>query len=122
MGLVQKVLEASGISTVILSWIPELTRATGVPRLAGIGYPSGRSLGMPHDANGQRAVLRSTLQLLETAQGPDTFVELPYSWPQSRTQALADQKIPPPPISRLLMKKPWLLPRLYAGKVPEAEV
>ena len=34
MGLVQRVLEASGIPTVALSMIPELTRAVGVPRLA----------------------------------------------------------------------------------------
>ncbi|MCK6461990.1 MAG: hypothetical protein L6Q95_19075, partial [Planctomycetes bacterium] len=64
MGLVQRVLEAKGIPTVSLSMIPELTRAVGVPRLAGIGYPMGQPLGRPHDAPGQRAVLRATLELL----------------------------------------------------------
>ena len=44
--------------------IPDLTRAVGVPRLAGISYPMGRPLGRPHDADGQRAVLRSMLELL----------------------------------------------------------
>jgi len=121
VGLVQRVLEASGIPTVTLSWIPELTRAVGVPRLAGIGYPSGRSLGMPHDADGQRAVLRATLEVLERARGPDTYVELPFEWPESRAQAINAAKIPPPPIAQLLMKKPWLLPRLYSGQIGEGK-
>jgi hypothetical protein len=122
VGLVQRVLEAGGISTVTLSWIPDLTRAVGVPRLAGIGYPPGRPLGRPHDADGQRAVLRGTLELLERATGPDTYVELPFEWPESRAQAInASRDHPPPPIVTLLLKKPWLLPRLYSGRIPRHE-
>ena len=93
MGLVQRVLEARGIPTVSLSMIPDLTRAVGVPRLAGISYPMGRPLGRPHDAEGQRAVLRPVLELLATARDPDTYVEL-------------------------LRKKPWLVANLYSGRIP----
>jgi len=122
VGLVQRVLEASGISTVTLSWIPELTRAVGVPRLAGIGYPAGRTLGRPQDHDGQRAVLRATLELLASASGPDTYVELPFEWPESRAQALSSSRdLPPPPIVTLLLKKPWLLPLLYSGRIPQSE-
>jgi hypothetical protein len=122
VGLVQRVLEASGISTVTLSWIPELTRAVGVPRLAGIGYPSSRSLGRPHDADGQRAVLRATLELLARASGPDTYVELPFEWPETPAQARnASKDLPPPPIVELLRKKPWLLPNLYSGRIPRGD-
>ncbi len=119
MGLVQRVLEASGIPTVALSMIPDLTRAVGVPRLAGIGYPMGRPLGRPHDADGQRAVLRSVLQVLTDAPGPDTYVELPYVWPESPAQARnASKDLPPPPIVGLVTKKPWLLANLYSGRIP----
>ena len=122
MGLVQQVIEASGIATVSLSWIPELTRAVGVPRLAGIAYPASRPLGRPHDADGQRAVLRATLEVLASANGPDTYVELPFEWPESPAQARnASRDHPPPPISELLRKKPWLLPRLLSGRIPEDE-
>lgn len=101
--------------------MPELTRAVGVPRLAGIGYPSGRALGNPHDDNGQRSVLRATLDLLERATGPDTYVELPFEWPETPGQVFrASKDVPPPPITQLLMKKPWLLPRLYGGHIPES--
>ena len=122
MGLVQRVLEASGIPTVALSMIPDLTRAVGVSRLAGISYPMGRPLGRPHDADGQRAVLRSMLDLLATAPGPDTYVELPFVWPESPAQARnASKDLPPPPIVELLTRKPWLLANLYTGRIPNEE-
>jgi hypothetical protein len=119
VGLVQRVLEASGIPTVALSMIPDLTRAVGVPRLAGIGYPMGRALGRPHDADGQRAVLRATVEVLAAAQGPDTYVELPFVWPESVAQARnASKGFPPAPIVELITRKPWLLANLYTGRIP----
>ena len=102
--------------------IPDLTRSVGVPRLAGISYPMGRPLGRPHDADGQRAVLRATLELLVSASGPDTYNELPFEWPESPAQARNTSKdLPPPPIVDLLKKKPWLLPRLYSGWIPPGD-
>jgi len=119
VGLVQRVLEAKGIPTVALSMIPALTRAVGVPRLAGIGYPMGRPLGRPYDPDGQRAVLRAMLEVLSTATGPDTYVELPFVWPESPAQARnASRDLPPPPIVDLLTRKPWLLANLYSGRIP----
>jgi hypothetical protein len=121
VGLVQRVIEASGIPTVTLSMIPDLTRAVGVPRLAGISYPMGQPLGRPHDAEGQRAVLRATLELLTSAAGPDTRVDLPFEWPESPARARnASRDLPPAPIVELLKKKPWLAVRLYGGWIPGA--
>jgi hypothetical protein len=98
---------------------PDLTRAVGVPRLAGLSYPMGRPLGQPHDANGQRAVLRGVLDVLAAARGPDTYVELPFVWPESPAQARnASRDLPPPPIVELLTRKPWLLANLYTGRIP----
>ena len=115
-------LEASGIPTVTLSLIPELTRAVGVPRVAGISYPFGRPLGRPHDADGQRAVLRAMLDLLASASGPDAYVELPFTWPESPAQARnASRDLPPAPIVGLLKKNPWLLAALYSGRIPQTE-
>lgn len=102
-----------------LSMIPDLTRAVGVPRLAGISYPMGRPLGRPQDPDGQRAVLRAAVELLASAQGPDTYVDLPFVWPESPAQARnASSDLPPPPIVELVMKKPWLLVNLYSGRIP----
>ena len=121
MGLVQRTIEASGIATVTLSWMPQLTPAVGVPRLAGISYPLSRPLGRPHDADGQRAVLRATLALLDSATGPDHYVELPFEWSETPAQARnASKDVPPSPIAVLLHKQPWLVPRLYSGRIPES--
>jgi hypothetical protein len=98
--------------------MPELTRKVGVPRLAGIAYPVSRPLGRPHDADGQRAVLRATVALLESATGPDHYTELPFAWPETVAEARnASKEVPPSPIAALLMKRPWLLPRLYTGRI-----
>ncbi len=118
MGLVQRVLEASGIATVSLSMIPAFTAAVGVPRLAAIAYPLSRPLGRPHDAEGQRAVLRAVLQGLSTAKEPGTVVELPFVWPESPAAARKGSKVNPP-IAQLLARKPWLIPRFVAGDIPE---
>jgi len=116
---VQRILEASALATVTLSWMPELTRAVGVPRLAGISYPVSRLLGRPHDPHGQRAVLRATLGLLASATGPDHYVELPFEWPETVAQARnASKDVPPSPIAELLRRQPWLLPKLYSGRIP----
>jgi hypothetical protein len=100
--------------------MPDLTRRVGVPRLAGIGCPLRRPLGRPHDADGQRAVLRATLALLDSASGRDHYVELPFTWPETAAQARnASKNVPPSPLAALPMKQPWLLPRLYSGRIPD---
>jgi hypothetical protein len=122
VGLAQRVLEAGGIPTVALSMIPALTRAAGVPRLAGISHPMGQPFGRPHDADGQRAVLRAMLELLASAPGPDSYVDLPFEWPETPAQARnASKNVPPSPMEQLLQKKPWLLPRFYSGLIPQGE-
>jgi hypothetical protein len=98
--------------------IPEFTGAVGVPRLAGIGYPLSRPMGRPGDALGQRAVLRAMLDLLVSAQGSGAYVELPFIWPETPAQARKGSDVHPP-ISQLLVRKPWLLARLYNGDIPD---
>ncbi len=120
MGLVQREIEAAGISTVSLSMIPEFTAKVGVPRLAGIAHPMSRPMGRPGDADGQRAVLSATLEVLRTATAPGTWVDLPFTWPESVAVARRCEE-EPPPIAKLLRRKPWLLPRFYAGDIPRDE-
>jgi hypothetical protein len=120
VGLVQREIEAAGIPTVSLSMIPDFTAKVGVPRLAGIAYPMSRPMGRPGDADGQRTVLSAALELLRTATVPGTYVELPFTWPESVAAARRSEE-EPPPIAQLLKRKPWLLPRLYAGDLPGDE-
>lgn len=113
MGLVQREIERAGFTTITLSPVAELTAAVGVPRVAAIEYPPGRPFGDVGDAEGQRAVLRSTLAVVETAEQAGTLVDLPYEWPEPPSQ-VRSAPVVPPPIATLLKRKPWLFPRLLS--------
>jgi hypothetical protein len=117
VGLVQREIESAGLSTIILSSIPDLTAAVGVPRLAAIEYPLGYLLGQPGDSEGQMAVLRATLQALAEMTRPGSITHLPFEWPASARRLSAR---PPrtPPISKYLMRHPWLIPNLLSRDVP----
>ncbi len=95
--------------------LPAFTRVVGTPRVAGLAYPFGRSLGQPGDAEGQRAVLRSALRGLEVIDRPGGAVQLPFVWPEPPAKARGKLK-EPPPIARLLQQKPWLLLRFLRGE------
>ena len=61
------------------------------------------------------------VELLGSAAGPDSYVELPFEWPESPARARnASKDVPPAPIVELMQKKPWLLARLYSGRTPHA--
>jgi hypothetical protein len=114
---VSNVIESAGVATICLSTIPPLTRNTGAPRVVGLSHPMGRTMGQPGDADGQRAVLRAALEAGAAFTEPRSFTELPFEWPERRSQAIREPD-PPPPISQLLVRRPWLLPRLISGRVP----
>ena len=111
-------MEEAGLATTTLSTIPALTGSVGVPRLAGIGYPTGLPFGQPNNFPGQLAVLRSALATLESIQEPGTRIDLPFKWPEGLKVRTHPRK--PPPIVGLLKRRPWQLPRFVARDVPES--
>lgn len=118
MGLAQREFEAAGFSTICLSPIPIFTASVGVPRIAGIEHPFGRLFGQPGDAEGQTAVLRATMRVLTDAGAPGTVEDLPFQWAERRSAAIRHSK-EAPPIAKLMKRKPWLLPKLISGDIPE---
>ncbi len=118
MGLVQREIEAAGLTTITLSSIPDLTASVSVPRVVAIEYPLGLPLGQPGDQEGQIAVLRATLQALEEMDTPGSVKHLPFEWPEPRRKARSHPP-QPPPIAKLLRRRPWLLPKLLARDIPE---
>ncbi len=111
-------MEAAGISTISLSMIPDFTRSVGAPRVAAIAYPLAQPLGAPGDREGQRTVLRATLRALEEARERGEVTELPFEWPERPAQVHSEPS-EPPPLARLLTRRPWLLPKLLTGDTPE---
>ena len=114
----QREIEAADISTISLSMIPEFTRSVGAPRIAAIAYPMAHPLGAPGDREGQMAVLRATLGALEEARMPGEVIELPFEWPERPGQVHADPEVPPP-IAKLLARRPWLVAKFLSGDIPE---
>jgi hypothetical protein len=98
VGLVARVLEENEISTVTLTMTPEFHRQIGIPRVAAIEYPYGRTIGQVDDAEGQRQVLQATLQALENAENPGQIFHLPFTWPEDPK----DTKWHPPEISPIV--------------------
>ncbi|MDH3294670.1 MAG: hypothetical protein OER95_10175 [Acidimicrobiia bacterium] len=118
MGLAANIIEDLGVPTLCLSLIPPLSRNTGAPRVVGLAHPMGLPLGLPHQVDQQRTVLRAVLEAGAAMAEPRSYVELPFEWPERRSQAMREPD-PPPPIVQLLSSKPWLLPRLISGDLPD---
>ncbi len=114
----QREIESAGIATVSVSNIPDLTASVGVPRLVALEYPFGRNLGMPNDAEGQRTVVRATLETAVEMNQAGSVLHLPFEWPEPPQRARAHPP-QPPPIVQHLRRHPWDLPKLLARDVPE---
>jgi len=103
VGLVARVLEAAGISTVTLNMIWVYQRLVGMPRVAAIEHPFARPYGDVEDAKTQAAVLRAALGVFETAQQPGHVEHLPFAWPEPPNETKWHPAEPSPIIA--MMKK-----------------
>ena len=61
---------------------PDFHREIGIPRVAAIEYPYGRTVGQVNDQDGQRKVLLEALAVLEKARQPGQVFHLPFEWPE----------------------------------------
>jgi hypothetical protein len=76
-----RVIEAAGISTVVVTMMPDLAERLGVPRTVGLEFPFGHTLGHAGDREEQMKVIRDSLRVLRDARQPNTVEHLPYEWP-----------------------------------------
>ena len=79
VGLIQRAVEAAGISTVSITLIEDITRKVRPPRALAVPYGFGHPLGESNNPELQHAIIAEALALLEdTAEPPilkvvDTF-------------------------------------------------
>ncbi len=79
VGLIQRAVEAAGISTVSITLIESITKKVKPPRALVVPYGFGYPLGEPNNPELQHAIIAEALTLLEgTAKPPilkvmDTF-------------------------------------------------
>lgn len=70
VGLAQAELEKTGVPTVSVTMLPEITRRIRPPRALAVPFPLGYPLGSPNDGALQSAILRAMLVLLSRHDVP----------------------------------------------------
>jgi len=81
VGLVARVIEESGIATMLVSTGRDLTELVRPPRSLFANFPMGNPFGPPNDPDFQRRVLRTALELTAKIDQPGQIVDLADEWP-----------------------------------------
>ena len=80
LSLCARLLEAAGISTVVMGCAKDIVEHAAVPRFLFSDFPLGNSAGKPQDVASQAQTLELALRLLETASGSRTTMQSPLRW------------------------------------------
>ena len=81
MGLVCRVVEEAGISTVCLSTGRDLTEQVKPPRSLFMNFPMGNNFGAPDDVEMQTRILRRSLQMVEEVETGGVLIDWEEAWP-----------------------------------------
>jgi D-proline reductase (dithiol) PrdB len=81
--LTARLLEQSGIATVLMGCAKDIVEYVGVPRFLFSDFPLGNSAGRPHDTDSQAFTLQLALRVLESAPGARTTVQSPLRWSEN---------------------------------------
>jgi hypothetical protein len=80
VGLIARVLEEVGVSTVCIVMRWEVAQNVKPPRTLFVHFPLGAPLGPANEAETHRTVIGQALEVLTTAQEPGTIVDSPLLW------------------------------------------
>ena len=83
MGLVARVIESSGIPTVVVATGRDLTVQVRPPRALFVNFPMGNNFGAPGAVEQQRRILQRALGLTHEITTAGTIVDLDEQWPTS---------------------------------------
>ena len=80
MGLIQRAIEAEGISTISISLNRGITEKVKPPRALLVAFPLGHPMGNPFDKELQRQILMEALNHLTKITEPGTIADLTESY------------------------------------------
>ncbi len=107
--MLAQILEAAGLSTVLVTGMPYWSEKLGAPRTVGAEFPFGHALGRPGDRELQMTVIRAALSLLAEADAPGAIRELEIEWPSASgglDEAKRDWQPPEPsPIVKMMLEQ-----------------
>ena len=93
VSLAARMLEANGISTVVMGCAKDIVEYVGVSRLLFSDFPLGNAAGRPKDPSSQAATLELALAVLESAPAARTTVQSPLVWSSSADWKLDYQNL-----------------------------
>ena len=82
MGLVCRLVEEAGISTVCVATGRDLIDQVKPPRSIFVNHPMGNNFGGPSDKTMQTDILRRALALIYEAEEGGTLIDYPSRWPE----------------------------------------
>ena len=94
--MLARILEAAGLSTILVTNMPFWAEKIGVPRTLAIEFPYGHMLGMPDNTAMQRRVIQQALAALESIRTPGGIVHSPEVWPVPQKEAIEAWQPPAP--------------------------
>lgn len=78
--IVQRAVEAVGISTIIIAALPPIAKQQGAPRITAPHVPIGSNAGEPHNVEMQTAILKDTLNEIVNMTSFGQMKVLPYEY------------------------------------------
>jgi len=78
--IIQRAVEGSGIPTIIISALPDISVRCGAPRGVSPIVPIGANAGAPNNPDQQREILRAALLNLVAIDTPGQNVPLPIEY------------------------------------------
>lgn len=79
MGLIARVIEAAGVSTVCMTSAWDITEAVRPPRSLYVHHPLGHQTGVAGDLAGQKAIVRAALEAAPSLTRGEIRA-LPFRW------------------------------------------
>jgi hypothetical protein len=80
VGLIQRMAEEAGISTISMGNMADRMANIKPPRALLVKFARGSMLGEPGNVKRQRRIILDALEALKTMTEPGTVQELPYQW------------------------------------------
>ncbi|OHE21953.1 MAG: hypothetical protein A2Z43_07705 [Syntrophobacterales bacterium RBG_19FT_COMBO_59_10] len=85
VGLIARLLESAGISTLCMSSALDISRAVNPPRTAFLDYPLGHTAGKPGDPALQREIMLEALEAFTSLTAPGAVKMLPFRWSEDNS-------------------------------------
>jgi D-proline reductase (dithiol) PrdB len=95
VGLLARIVEEVGISTVYVGSARDMMAQVKPPRPVFVNFPLGHQCGRPFDRELQMSVIKDALSTLTTLQEPGQITDLPYEWGVEFTYAPGGGELPP---------------------------